>query len=306
MEQSKPQSIVFFGSGPVAAASLAHLFKHFDIELVVTKHTPKHHKDPAPVETFAQNNNVQLLYADTKTELDTVLSGHDIDSHCGVVIDYGVIISKQVIDMFRYGIINSHFSLLPEWRGADPITFSILSGQSETGVCLMTINEGLDTGPLIAQATVAIQPDDTNTTLTDKLISASNQLLSDTLPAYYAGTIQPQPQDTAKIATYSRKLTKQDGWLNTQKPATVLAREIRAFNEWPKTKFTFAEEFTVIITKANAVDDSHAPGSINITADNHLLIGCRVGSLDIIELMPLGKQKMSTTAFLNGYRGRLQ
>ena len=121
------KTITFFGSGPVAAASLEYLHTQFGVELVITKHRPAHHKDPAPVEEFAKAHGLRLDFADTTDELESVIISQQPDKLCGVVIDYGVIISQPVIDYFEHGIINSHFSILPEWRGADPITFSLLS-----------------------------------------------------------------------------------------------------------------------------------------------------------------------------------
>lgn len=298
-------TFVFFGSGPVAAASLAYLADNFAIETVITKRRPAHHKDPAPVEELAKAKNIPLTFADTKAELELVIDEQKPSSNCGIVIDYGVIISQQVIDYFTHGIVNSHFSILPEWRGADPITFALLSGQKQTGVSLMRIDAGLDTGDIIAESFVPISPNETNASLTEKLIETSNVLLSATLGAYVAGEIVAVPQDTqTRITTYSRKLTKQDGWINITKPARVIEREIRAYQDWPKSKITLGP-ITVIIVQARLSDEPLACGDIRITDNKQLLMGTRVGTLSIVELMPLGKQKMSATAFLNGYGVRI-
>ena len=298
--------LTFFGSGPVAAASLEHLLVDFDIELVVTKTRPAHHKDPAPVEELAKAHNLNLAFADTKAELETLIQVQQPKSLCGVVIDYGVIISQATIDCFPLGIVNSHFSILPEWRGADPITFSILSGQQQTGVSLMTIDEGLDTGAIIAETPVLISPDDTGTSLTAKLIVASNAQISAVLPLYIDGAAIALPQDTyGRVTTYSRKLTKQDGIIDTNKPASVLEREIRAFSDWPKSKLMLGADIIVIITSAKVVATQIPVGEVRITETKELLVGTRVGALNITELMPLGKQKMSAAAFLNGYGARI-
>lgn len=300
------KTLTFFGSGPVAAASLEHLLVDFDIELVVTKTRPTHHKDPAPVEELAKAHNLNLAFADTKTELETIIKALQPKSPCGVVIDYGVIINQPTIDHFPFGIVNSHFSVLPEWRGADPITFSLLSGQPETGVSLMAIDDGLDTGVIIAETPVVINADDTSASLTAKLIEASNAQISAVLPLYIDGKAIALPQDTqGRITTYSRKLTKQDSIVDTNKPASVLEREIRAFSEWPKSKLTLGQDLVVIITSATVVNATIPAGEVHITDAKELLLGTRVGSLNITELMPVGKQKMSATAFLNGYSARI-
>jgi methionyl-tRNA formyltransferase len=126
---STSKTILFFGSGPVAAASLRSLADNFSVEAVITKAVPAHHKGVAPVEELAGELGLPIIFASTKKELDEVFTERTFTSKVGVVVDYGVIISQEVIDVFPLGIVNSHFSLLPEWRGADPITFSILSGQ---------------------------------------------------------------------------------------------------------------------------------------------------------------------------------
>lgn len=296
--------VVFFGSGPVAASSLAKLALWHPIAAVVTKRAPVHHKEPAPVETFAKENNLPLMYADTKSELDALQLPN---TPYGIVIDYGVIISALTINKFPLGILNSHFSLLPEWRGADPITYSLLSGQKDTGVTLMRIDEGLDTGDILASTPLQIEKNETNTTLTEKLVELSDKQLQTILPLYIAEEAVPLPQSQSanKIATYSRKLTKQDGLLNIDKSATALEREIRAFNEWPKSKMQIGEKLIVIICSATALEKTLPQGAVEVTETKELYIGTRVGSLQIHELMPLGKSKMTTKAFLNGYRSHL-
>jgi methionyl-tRNA formyltransferase len=298
------QPTIFFGSGPVAAECLALLIEWHPIAMVVTKRTPPHHKELAPVEVFAKQNNLAISYADTKSELDALELPN---TPYGIVIDYGVIISSNTINKFPLGILNSHFSLLPEWRGADPITFSLLSGQEESGVTLMRIDEGLDTGDIIAGTPLQIEINDTNTTLTKKLIELSDAQLRAILPLYITGEALPLPQSQSEntVATYSRKLTKKDGLLDIQKPATVLEREIRAFNEWPKSKLQLGEKLIVIVCAASVSDISLSQGRIEVTDTKELLVGTRVGSLQIHELMPLGKSKMTTAAFLNGYRSQL-
>lgn len=301
MKQILPPTI-FFGSGPVAAKCLALLYEWHEISVVVTKKSPAHHKDPAPVEIFATQHNLPLLYANTRAELDALSLP---SAPYGIVIDFGVIISQQVINSFPLGILNSHFSLLPEWRGADPITYSLLSGQTQTGVTLMRIDAGLDTGDILATAPLVITPDETNTSLTEKLIELSDAQLRATLPSYLSGDIAAMPQSTEEIATYSRKLTKKDGLLDVRKPAAVLEREIRAFNEWPKCKLQLGEKLIVIVCSAQVIDALVPIGTIQITDDKKIYIGTRVATLELLELMPLGKTKMTTSAFLNGYRSHI-
>lgn len=296
-------SLVFFGTGPVAAASLACLADHFDIEVIITKAAPGHHREAAPVETLARDRNLTTYFANTKTELDELISALDMRSRLGIIVDYGVIVSQATIDAFPLGIINSHFSLLPRWRGADPISFSILSGDAKTGVSLMLIEPTLDTGKLLVQKSLPIEPTDTTPLLTDKLVALSNELLVTYIPLHLAGKTKPRSQPHPDRATFSRKLTKADSVLDWRKPAVELDREIRAFAGWPRSRTTLAGK-DVIITKAHAVPSnfSDQPGDIEIIKDaGTFIINCADGSLCIENLQPAGKKEMTAAAFLAGY-----
>lgn len=295
-------SIVFMGSGPVAAASLAFLCEHFAVESVITKSKPPHHSATAPVEDIARSRKLPIQFANSKQELDDLLTTKVFQSALAVVVDYGVIVSKMAIESFPLGIVNSHFSLLPQWRGADPITFAILSGQPKTGVSLMCIEPTLDTGKIIVQRQLSIKPTDTTPVLTERLIELSNQLLLEYLPKYASGLIKPRQQSHPDRATYSRKLTKQDGIIDWQKPAEQLEREIRAFNGWPSSRTVLLNK-DVIITQAHVVPSTHSkPGDIEVIKDlGILLVSCGSGSLCIDRLKPAGKRDMSTKEFIAGY-----
>ena|SRR3989344_5012251 len=293
------EKIVFFGSGPVAAASLASLVDAFEIELVITKRPPSYYRGAVPVVELAKKLQLNVEFANTLQELDDLTSRVDFKSRVGVIVDYGVIVSQSVIDIFPLGIINSHFSLLPEWRGADPITFTVLSGQDETGVSLMTIVEQLDEGYLIAQEKLSISPLITTPELTNQLISKSNEMLVHYLPDYIDGKIKPYSQSKLST-TYSRKLTKADGLIDWDKPAIRLEREIRAYLEWPKSTTTINNK-KVIITKASVISGSGKPGDIEINGKN-LIVYTGENALRIEKLKPAGKNEMTSEAFITGYR----
>lgn len=302
-------TIVFFGSGPVAAGSLELLVDSFTVEAVVTKPRPAHHKGEVPVLSLANSLDLPVITADSKQALSKAIAKQQFKSTVAILIDFGIIVDQDVIDTFPLGIVNSHFSLLPEWRGADPIAFSLLSGQKETGVSLMLLVRAMDEGPLLAQAPVTIEPTDTITTLTELLIEVSYHALVQVLPEYLQGTVTTAPQESVTMAnnptpSYSRKLTKSDALLDFTKPAEVLEREIRALIEWPKSK-THLAGLDVIITKSHVVKNKglgdRAVGEV-ITLDNKQLgIVTSNGILAIDELKPAGKKAMSSEAFLNGY-----
>lgn len=301
---SSTPSIVFFGSGPVAAASLQLLLETFAVEAVITKPRPAHHKGAVPVFELCEKLSLPSFTTTSKHELSHLFAEHPFKSPAGIVIDYGIIINQDVIDAFPYGIVNSHFSLLPEWRGADPITFAILSGQKETGVSLMLINDKMDEGPLLAQSIYQIAPNETTPGLTADLIDLSDAMLKEIVPLYLTDRVRPQPQLQASIAsskepTYSRKLTKDDGRIDWSKPAEQIEREIRAFIEWPKSHATL-HGIEVIITDAQPVNANGTPGEIRIE-NKSLTVVCGQGGLAINSLKPAGKSEMAVAAFLNGY-----
>lgn len=306
------ETIVFFGSGPVAAKSLELLAQSFDIEAVITKSRPPHHRGDVPVLAVAQQLDLPLIEVSTKIELSDRIASASLTSRVAVLIDFGIIVPQEVINAFPLGIVNSHFSLLPEWRGADPITFSILSGQRTTGVSLMLLVEKMDEGPLLAQGNYDIKDDETTPSLTDNLIELSYSMLEEILPLYTTGgSIQPVPQETAVYessgqlqVSYSRKLTKDDGIIDWNKPAELLEREIRAFAGWPKSRTTL-NGIEVVITGAHVIEDQLTPGKV-IATTKLLTVGTAHGALAIDTLIPAGKKEMAVAAFMAGYGKKLR
>ncbi len=292
------ETIVFFGSGDVAARSLALLAANFNIEAVITKPQPEHHKAQFPVLAIAEKLGLKILTTAGKQELTNLFANNPVESRIGVVIDYGIIMPRAVIDRFEFGIVNSHFSLLPQLRGADPISFAILEGDDQTGVSLMLIVEELDEGELLDQRSLEIHDDDTPN-LTTRLIELSDQMLLEALPRYISGEIKPYPQAETGVS-YSRKLTKADSQLDWQKPAEVLAREVRAYKGWPRSRCLLGTQ-GVIVTEAHAALGTNVPGTIWL-ADKELGMNCSEGVLIIDKLIPLGKKEMTAHDFLLGYK----
>lgn len=287
------ETIVFFGSGPVAAKALGLLSNNFEVEAVVTK------SSTANLMSSATNKPIPIYEVNSKQELDDLVAKKPFRSRLGVLVDFGIIVSQAVIDYFQLGIVNSHFSVLPQWRGADPITFVILSGQRTTGVSLMTIDAGLDTGKILVTKSLPIKTDETAPELTERLIDLSDQLLVDYLPRYIRGEVKPRQQSHPDRATYSRKLTKDDSVLDWSKPAKQLEREVRAFIEWPRSITTLGGK-EVIITKTHVESGNGQPGTI-WRHGKQLGIYTATDILAIDKLKPAGKSEMSATAFLAGY-----
>jgi methionyl-tRNA formyltransferase len=295
--------LIFFGSGPVGAKSLELLNKNFTIETVITKPKPLHHKGVTPVIEMADKLGIRVLTAENKSSLSTLIKETKFNSKIGVLIDFGIIVSQDVIDSFELGIVNSHFSLLPKWRGADPIRFSILSGDKKTGVSLMILDRGMDTGKLLMQKSIPLETDETEPSLTDKLIKLSDSMLKDALKQYKSEKLRPRAQPHPNRATYSRKISKSDGLIDWDKPADDIEREIRAFVEWPKSR-TNIGSVEVIISKAKVKNISGQVGKA-VVKNNQLLIGCGQDSLLVLKLKPIGKQTMDSTEFIRGYSSRI-
>jgi methionyl-tRNA formyltransferase len=293
------ETIVFFGSGPVAATSLALLAKDFVIEAVVTKPQPAHHKQAFPVLKLADELGLKVCTPINKKELSELIIQSPFNSRLGIVIDYGIIIDESVIDSFSKGIINSHFSLLPKWRGADPISFAILSGEPTTGVSIMRIVKALDEGPLFSQEELNLLDDEAAPELTARLVELSHRMLVKIVPEYLQGSIEPKPQDSVGIS-YSRKLTKADGLIDWNMPAKDLDRQVRAFIEWPRS-YTSLGGNEVIVTKTKPVEGSGEPGRLLI--DKHSLgVFTGDGVLQIMRLVPSGKREMDIISFMAGYK----
>lgn len=294
------KTVVFFGSGPVAAKSLALLLQHTQVEAVVTK--------PTTLQEMAKvAGNIPVLTVQSKKELNDLIDSEHFTSDLGVLIDFGIIVSHYVISYFPLGIVNSHFSILPEWRGADPITFAILSGQKLTGVSLMMLVEKMDEGPIIAVGEQPIHDTMTTPELTQHLILLSDALLKVEIPRYRKMrdkicTDQAQIMRKYNLhISYSRKLVKEDGIINWGKAAAQIEREVRAFIEWPKSRTVLANR-DVIITSSHIAQETGKPGVIFTKNNRELLVYCREGALAIDRLKPAGKREMAAQEFLAGYK----
>ena len=291
MTKKKPAT-VFFGSGPVAATSLRLLARDFDIEAVITKPRAPHHHGEVPVLATAEKLKLPIFTAANKQELDELFGTKPVDAQLAILIDFGIIVSQEVIDYFPLGIINSHFSLLPQWRGADPITFAVLSGQAKTGVSLMLLVENMDEGPLLAFAQYNMPPDITTPKLTNELVQLSDILIKDAVPKYMAGELQSVPQSATKHpVSYYKKLVKADGAIDWNKSAEQLEREVRAYPDWPKSQAKiFGHD--VIIIKARVAKAEN---------DGGLVMKCQPGYLEIQELKAPSGRTMSGVDFMRGY-----
>jgi methionyl-tRNA formyltransferase len=298
------KTLVFFGSGSLAAQCLELLVKNFSLEAVITKPNVKCGPNLDTVEKVATENNIELLFANNSQQLDELFIKWQPDSLAGLIIDYGIVISQSVLNSFELGIINSHFSLLPEWRGPDPITYALLSGQTETGVNLMKVAPRIDQGEILCKRGVPIHASDNNQSLSNRLVVANDQLLINNLPEYLNGNVTPAPQDNLPV-TYSRKIDKNDGCIDWHKPASIILREIKAFSIWPGS-YTNLGNLRIIIREAIVTDNNLQPGEWLFTPEKQIIVGCRIGALQILSLQPINKKPMTPKDFINGYKNSLK
>ena len=218
-----------------------------------------------------------------------------------VVVAYGLILPADLLDIPRYGCVNVHASLLPRWRGAAPIARAIEAGDTVTGVSIMKMDSGLDTGPIIATQMIPIAAQDNAATLHDRLAEAGAQLLLEVLPGYVNGEIQCTEQDNA-AATYAPKLSKAEARINWDRPAVEVLNQIRAFNPWP-VAVTFHGDERIRVLDAcisNATYELPA-GYIYSANKDGVYVACGEGTLQLIRLQRDNGKPLPVGEFLNGY-----
>ncbi|AUX92041.1 methionyl-tRNA formyltransferase [Mixta gaviniae] len=257
---------------------------------------------PSPVKLLAQQHNLPVFQPKSLRPAESQQLVADLQADVMVVVAYGLILPQAVLDMPRLGCINVHGSLLPRWRGAAPIQRALWAGDSETGVTIMQMDAGLDTGAMLLKLACPITATDTSATLYDKLAALGPQGLLTTLAGLSQGSIKPEVQDDA-IATYAEKLSKEEARLDWSLSAAQLERCIRAFNPWPVSYFSI-EDQPVKVWQAEALplQGAYAPGEIVAADKNGIQVATAEGILNIQMLQPAGKKAMSAQDILNSRR----
>jgi methionyl-tRNA formyltransferase len=225
---------------------------------------------------------------------DFVALGLDV----AVVVAYGLILPKAILATPRLGCLNVHASLLPRWRGAAPIQRAILAGDTETGITIMQMDEGLDTGAILLQERTSIGADDTGATLHDRLSKMGAEAIVAALDGLAAGRLTPAPQP-AEGVTYAAKLTREEARLDWSKPAAALERQVRAFDPWPGAWFEIGNERVRVLKARIGGAVSAAPGTVR---DGTLSVACGDGiALDLVEVQRAGRRAMSAAEFQRGF-----
>lgn len=303
--------IIFMGTPDFAAASLQALIDAgYEIPLAVTKEDKPvgrgGHLRPSDVKVCAQKAGIPVYQPHSvKTEeAYKVLAEKAPDLI--VVAAFGQIIPKEILELPKFGCINVHASLLPEYRGAAPIQWAILDGKQETGVSIMKMNEGLDTGDILSVSRTPIAPDETGGSLFDRLSALGAQLLLDTIPKLEAGSLTPVRQPEKSPTPYARMIRKSDGRIDWNRSAEEIERQIRGLSPWPSA-FTEWNGKTLKIWKGRVdqekpEDASASAGEICGVEPDGIRIRCGSGTLVVESLQMAGKKRMDAAAFLRGHR----
>lgn len=297
-----PLRIAYMGTPDFAVTPLAALLDAGHEVCCVYSQPPRpagrgHKLRPSPVHAFAESKGIAVRTPRRLRAAEEQEAFAALNADVAVVAAYGLILPKPVLEAPRHGCINIHASLLPRWRGAAPIQHAILAGDRETGVTVMQMDEGLDTGDMLLWKAVPISPETTATSLHDALAALGARLIVDAMARLEAGILTATPQP-AERATYAGKLTREDGRLDWRRPSIDLERQVRALTPWPGTWFLH-DNVVLKVSGAELVPGaSGAPGKV---LDDRLTIACGEGALRPTRIQRPGKAPMTAAELLRGY-----
>jgi methionyl-tRNA formyltransferase len=291
------------GSPDFALPTLRALAQTYDVVGVVTQPDRASGRGRGlkapPVKLLAQELSIPVVQPEKLRQPEAMEQLRLWNPDLIVVAAFGQILRKDVLELPSYGCINVHASLLPRWRGAAPINAAILHGDAETGITIMKMDVGLDTGPILSQRSIPLTQQDTAGSVFEKLSRLGAELLIETLPDYLSGEVQPLPQREEGMS-YAPMLKKEQGQLDFTRPAEELERRVRAFNPWPGAFMEFEGAF-LKVHRAHAEEGTAQAGQWLIHRDQPS-VGTGEGLLILEEVQPAGKKPMSGKAFLAGAR----
>jgi methionyl-tRNA formyltransferase len=292
------------GSPAFAVPALKAVAAHYPVVGVVTQPDRpagrgREMKSPA-VKVAALDLGLPIIQPAKINSLEAMDQLRAWTSDLIVVSAFGQILRQDLLSLPLHGCINIHGSLLPRWRGAAPIQAALLAGDAETGITIMKMDAGIDTGPLLSQRQIRIATDETAGTLFEKLAAFGAKLLIETLPLYLSGGLLPQPQPEAGI-THAPMLKKEDGRLDFNQTAAFLERRVRAMNPWPGAFFDWKGAPLKVLSAQ--ISEEKSPGfGTRFAVDGSPAIGTSEGTLVLNEVQPAGKKPMPGHAFLAGVR----
>ncbi|WP_319242105.1 methionyl-tRNA formyltransferase [uncultured Propionivibrio sp.] len=292
--------LIFAGTPVFAAQALtALLAAGHEVVLVLTQPDRPAGRgmnlQPSAVKQVAQAHGIEVFQPTSLRDADAQARVSAANAEVMVVAAYGLILPQAVLDLPRFGCLNIHASLLPRWRGAAPIQRAILAGDRETGVCIMQMEAGLDTGPVLFSEALTIEDDDTSASLHDRLADLGARLI---VAAVSALPLAPRPQPEDGI-TYAAKIEKREAALDWRQPAEVLDRHIRAFNPFPGAVTSLSGQ-PVKVWRASRVPGQGEPGRILAVSKDGISVACGDGVLRLLELQKAGGKRVSAAQFATG------
>jgi methionyl-tRNA formyltransferase len=296
--------LIFAGTPEFAARALAALHDAgHEVVLVLTQPDKPAGRGlkPAPsaVKALAQERHLALYQPASLKEAQVQQHLRALGADVMVVAAYGLILPEAVLDAARLGAINIHASLLPRWRGAAPIQRAILAGDEHTGISIMRMDRGLDTGPVLAAQSIPIAPDDTGASLHDKLADLGARLIVSALGGMERGQLRAQPQEAAN-ASYAAKIVKAEAQIDWREAALTIERKVRAFNPQPGAATT-VRKVGIKIWRAQACAAQGSPGTILESGPGGIVIACGAGALRVQELQRAGGKRLAAARFLAGF-----
>jgi methionyl-tRNA formyltransferase len=296
--------IVFIGTGEIGVPTLQALLKseHEVVGVVTQPDKPVGRAqliEPPPIKTALATTNIPTLQPSRIKDRQAIEKIRALEPDVIVVMAYGQILPRDILEIPKIACLNLHASLLPRWRGAAPIQASIAAGDRETGITVMYMDEGLDTGDILLQRTIEILPADTGGSLHDRLAKVAPEALLESLELLAKGSAPRTPQDNA-FATYAPKLKREDGKIDWSDPADKIERQIRAFDPWPGAFMKFAGR-NLKIFSAVVVDLRGKPGEI-LRDEKELVVAAGEDAVSLGDVQLEGKRRMAAAEFLRGYR----
>lgn len=303
----KLNSLIFFGNERLSTGfkTTTPIIKGligsgYDVKMIVVNQSEKDSR-PLEIARVASRHNIPLRsFSNLHKEANLLAK---LRANIGVLVAYGNIVPKNVINLFPFGIVNVHPSLLPQYRGPSPIEQAILDGISVTGISIMQLTPTMDGGPIYAQKAVKIKDKVQKQILTEKISTESLKLLLSTLPEILCDKIRPFVQNEKK-ASYCPVITKKSGLIDWNSPADQIEREIRAYYGWPGSH-TNLNGLNITVCQADVSRKSIKPPGKLVVLNKKLYVGCRTGSLRLARVKPAGKKIITDTDLINGYRKRL-
>jgi methionyl-tRNA formyltransferase len=297
--------VVFMGSPEFALPVLKMLAQNYELAGVLTQPDRasgrgRALKAPA-VKSLALELNLPVMQPEKLRAPEAMAQLAEWKPDLIVVAAFGQILKKDVLELPRHGCVNVHASLLPRWRGAAPVNAAILAGDPETGVTIMKMDAGLDTGPMLSKSAIRILPDDTTGSVLDRLALLGADLLMETLPDYLSGKLMPQPQPE-EGATYAPMLKKEDGLLDFSRPAAELERRVRAMNPWPGAWFEWNGD-VLKVARASVHEARGREIGGRFIVDGRPAVMTTENALLLEEVQPSGRKLMPGKSFLAGARG---